>query len=388
MERGSGLKLTLLSASHGVNHLNQLLVPVLIPRITAEYGLSNFEAGVLLGCFAFSYGLMQVVSGYLSKSVKRIHLLVFGFAITSISFLILGFVDNIVVFALLLFVAGIGGSTYHPVGIPILAEIYSEKRGQALGVHQTGGALGSFVAPLAAGAMVVSLNWRLTMTVFAVPGAVLSAVLWLLLAVPEHGMEEVQSESFRRVNSFRAEMYGPALVLIAASVVYSIGFRGIDAFGNQYFVYGRHIEDFMFASFLFSTLKIAGLFSGLVCGKLSDTVGRKLVIYILVLVESISLFALTVVPLNVIIVPCILLGFASFGLLAISDAFLADITPKASMGTVFGINFSASFIVTAALSPLLGGAADLYGFSLVFAVLSIIGPLGTLILFRVNLTNR
>ena len=73
-----GMHLTLLATSHGMNHVYQLLTPIIIPKITADYGLSNFTAGALLACFLASYCLLPVLSGYLSQIFGRRILLSLG----------------------------------------------------------------------------------------------------------------------------------------------------------------------------------------------------------------------------------------------------------------------------------------------------------------------
>jgi MFS family permease len=369
-----------MSASHGMNHFYQLLIPVIIPKITAEYGLSNFIAGVLLSCFSLSYALLQTPTGYISKVIGRKKLLISGFVITSISFLAIGFVDNVVLFAALFLLAGVGGSFYHPIGMPFLAEFYKENLGQASGFHQTGGALGSFVAPLVTGAVALVFDWRLTVAVLSIPGIVLSIILWLLVAESKPPKED----SMQTKQRISLKLYGSSIIFIVAAMVSILGLRGIDSFANQYFVYGRGIANFVEAAFLFSMLKVAGLFSSPLCGRLSDRFGRRKVLFILILIQSISIYALTMVSLDILLVPCLVFGFASFGSLTITDAFLTEITPKANMETIFGLHYTVSFLTSAIIPPILGNIIDLYGFNVGIAVLSAVIPFSIPIFLQIK----
>jgi MFS family permease len=119
-------------------------------------------------------------------------------------------------------------------------------------------------------------------------------------------------------------------------------------------------------------------------GKLSDVFGRKKVLLVLIVIESISLYAITIMPVDNLIIPCITFGFASFGLLAISDAFLADIAPKEYMATIFGLQFTTSFAVGAIIGPILGITSDLYGYNLGFTIVSLIIPASIIILTQVK----
>ncbi len=94
--------------------------------------------------------------------------------------------------AVLFFVAGLGGSTYHPFGSTMLAEAYPLNRGRTLGLHQTGGAVGSFVGPIVTGFLVFGLGWRPTLILFAAPGLAIAAMLWFSIRPQPHIIEESQ----------------------------------------------------------------------------------------------------------------------------------------------------------------------------------------------------
>ena len=382
-EKGKA-QLRLLATSHGLNHVYQLLTPVIIPEITSDYALSDTTAGLLLACFAVSYALLPVLAGYLSTILGRRRILTLGFVTSSLAFAAMAVTDNIAVLALLFFMAGVGGATYHPNGVPILAEIYPTSRGRTLGLHQTGGALGSVIGPLATGALVLGFTWRPALVVLAVPGLVLAATLWFKIP-SEHTPKKTESDPVR--NSARAKVdwktYAPIAVFFAAAYLYVLGLRGTDAFAAQYFVYGRGME-FITASILFSTLKVAGLFSAPLCGWLSDRYNRKKVLAALVIVESASLYAITITPTMLLAIPCIIFGFAAFGLLGVGEALLADITPPDQLSKVFGWNFTLSFSSSIILAPALGFISDNYTFNLGFLLLSAIMPLSILLILKIK----
>jgi FSR family fosmidomycin resistance protein-like MFS transporter len=370
MQEKGKTQLRLLATSHAMNHVYQLLIPVVIPEITREYGLSDFTAGLLISCFFVSYALLPALLGYLSQAFGRRRFLAFGFATTALAFLATAFTSNIAMLALLFFIAGAGGSTYHPNGFPILAETYPTSRGQTLGLHQTGGAIGSFVGPAITGILIFSFTWKPTMMILAIPGLVLAAVLWFSIG-PERKPEQSTPQQRSKVSFAYLKNYGPAMLFIGAAFVYVLGQRGTDVFANQYFVYGRGIE-IAEASILFSTLKIAGLFSAPICGRLSDAYGRKKVLITLIIIESASLYAITELSNMLLVIPCLVFGFAAFGLLTVGEALLADITPEKQRGTIFGINLTINFSPSIFLAPALGAIAQLYGFDLGFIILSAI----------------
>jgi ACS family hexuronate transporter-like MFS transporter len=384
--KGKG-HLALLATSHGMNHVYQLLTPLVIPEMKIDYGFSYTTAGLLLSCFVLSYSLLPVVSGFLSKKFGRRNLLTLGFVVSALSFLGMGLTSNIAVLGLLLFIAGAGGSTYHPNGVPFLAETYSNNRGQTLGLHQTGGALGSVVGLSVAAFLVQSLTWKPALMLLAVPGLILAVILLFAIGAEKSSVAEGAQSQTRKIRITDLKTYGPALIYIAAAFIFVLGQRGTDLFGNVYFVNGRGI-DFAEASFFFILLKVAGLFSAPICGKLSDIYDRKNVLIALVIVESISLYAITATPVIFLAVPCLIFGFAAFGLLGVGEALLVDVTPADQRNTIFGINYTTSFTVSLVLAPTLGPLADRYGFATGFLLLSAIMPLSIFLIMKIRTQHR
>lgn len=359
--------LPLLATSHALNHAYQLLTPVLAPALIIEYG--NAFAGLFVSCFLLSYSLLPVVSGYLTQRFGR-RLLSIGFAATASCFVAIGFTNNVIILGFLFFIAGAAGSTYHPSGFPILAETYQTTRGQALGLHQTGGAIGSLLGPILTGLMLVSFSWRPTIMIMAIPGFVLSAVLWFSI---ENQPKPKDTISQRKISANMKDLKVPHIVflLIAAAFFYMIGQRGTDAFASVYFADGRGIK-LLEASLLYAALKVGGLFSSPICGRLSDTYGRKNVLIPLVIIGSVSLYAITAVPVTLIVFPCIAFSFAAFGLLTVGESLLADITPENKRAAIFGLNVTFNFSPYIFLTPILFSISGLYGFNLGFVILSLL----------------
>ncbi len=359
-------QLPLLATSHGLNHVNQLLVPVIAPELIGEFGESS--AGLFVWCFLLSYSLLPAVSGYLTQRLGRRRLLAMGFTISAACFVAISLTDNIVILALLFFVAGAAGSTYHPSGFPILAEAYSDNRGRTLGLHQAGGAIGSIIGPVLTGLMVAGFAWRSTMMLIAIPGLVLSAVLWFSIDDRSTPVDPVAKPS-SKINLKHLRVYSSVVLFLVASFFYVLGQRGTDAFANVYFTYGRGLQ-IVEASFLFSALKVAGLFSAPVCGKLSDSYGRKKILVALVVLESASLYAIAELPAAILVLPCVTFGFASFGLLTVGEALLADIAPDKQRGVIFGLSLTTNFAPYIFLPPILFAMSSVHGFSLGFIILS------------------
>lgn len=102
------------------------------------------------------------------------------------------------------------------------------------------------------------------------------------------------------------------------------------------------------------------------------------------MLNAFSLFLITVTQGVPLYLACTMSGFATFGLLATTDAYLSEITPDEFLRTMIGINLSTSFIVGAVIPPLLGTMIDTYGFTPSFTMLSITSLLSILPLTRIR----
>ena len=385
VEKRRSTYLALISASHGMNHFYQLMIPVIIPLIQVEYGLSLVSATLLISVYNLSYALLQMISSFLSKVIGRKNTIILGLIITASSFLVLSFVNNLILFTIVLFVAGIGGSVYHPNGMPLLSEFYKENRGKAAGFHQAGGSLGSILSGLVIGALVVLVDWRSAIAILTIPGFALALVLWLVLFEPKRQVTEKSTqEKTDKPRKVSLKMYAPSLIFMSATIIYTLGIRGVNSIAVIYFKDGRGVEQIQ-ASLLFSLLQVAGLFSGPLCGKLSDMIGRKKMLTILVVIESLCLYGLVAVPDIFLIIPCIIFGFSSFGLLAITDAFLADITPRDYMEMIFGLNFTLSFFTQVIIPPAYGLISEYTkSLDIGFIILSAVVLLSIPIIYKVK----
>lgn len=182
-------------------------------------------------------------------------------------------------------------------------------------------------------------------------------------------------------------LFGARAYLIVASALYSLALRGLDAFAIPLLVEVRGLS-FLDASFLFSVQKGAGIISAPICGQVSDTIGRKVIISGLTVIQIISLFAIILLPPAVLALPSIVFGFSSFGLLAVSDAFLSAIIPIRSLGKIFGLNFTVNFLLAAILPLIFGSLIDSFGYNNPFFVIGLFALTGLIPLYNIAEKNH
>ncbi len=112
---------------HAINHSFQLMIPPLLPFLALEFSLSFIEIGLLVTAFVAAYGAGQLPTGFLADRVGAKNLIIVGLTICAIGSLVALFSPNIYILLAGFAIMGIGGSTYHPSGLTMLAHAFDEK---------------------------------------------------------------------------------------------------------------------------------------------------------------------------------------------------------------------------------------------------------------------
>ena len=179
------LRLVLLvSCSHAMVHLLEQSIASVELNVSADYGFSNAESGMLSAVFRFPYGAGAILAGLLADRVGLRRILVLYLAGASITCIAIGFCPSATVIYGLLFVLGCFASIYHPAGLALLANSTTVgERSRALGVHGVFGSTGIAAAPFFAGLAlsIPSITWRSYYLLLAAISGLLAWMLWRFL---------------------------------------------------------------------------------------------------------------------------------------------------------------------------------------------------------------
>ncbi len=186
--------LWLATALHAFTHIYQVALIPLYLLIQKDFGLtSDAQATFLVTALSVAYFLPSYPMGMLADRVSRKKLLAFGLLVNALGFLGLAFATSYGVAVVCVIVAGFGGSFYHPAATALIARLFPNETGKALGKVGLGASFGFFLAPLYAGwrANITTINdWSLPFFLSGWRGAVfelgfaglVGAILFFLLA--------------------------------------------------------------------------------------------------------------------------------------------------------------------------------------------------------------
>lgn len=148
-----------------------------LTSIKEAWGLSNFQAGMIVSMFQLGYVVAVFFFSFLSDSHNPKKVFIAGALITGISSLLFAFLAKGFYSALLLrTIAGIGmGGAYVP-GMRLIAGIFpKEQRGNAIGIFVGSLVVGTGTSFLLSGILVKTLEWNMLIAINSV-GAILGAI--------------------------------------------------------------------------------------------------------------------------------------------------------------------------------------------------------------------
>ncbi|PSP74300.1 MFS transporter [Halobacteriales archaeon QS_3_64_16] len=360
----------------------RMIFPVLLPALSAEFGLTLTTAGLLVTIVWLGYAIGQVPGGVLADRHGARRLLT-----ASVAIVVLGlFAVVLAPTALLLFLStglvGVGQSLYPVARITTLSDLYPDRIGRALGLTMATGDLGQTVLPPIAGVLTVAIAWRAGVG-FLVPLFVLIAVvLWWTL--PDHTGTAGAAESLpiERLGAVVAALREPTFVLLGVILFLYIGIlQTFSAFYPTYLIEVKGLSPPV-ASTVFGLFFAAGIVAKPLAGMGYDRLGIRRSLP-LVLGGAIVGFALLPVVDRLwgLLLDTVLIS-TMLGSGAITQSYLSDAIPAEIEGTGLGAIRSIASMLGATGPVLFGAIADRGYFDEGYVLLAVLVGISTLLTLR------
>lgn len=191
------LVLILLTLIAMVQFFDRALMVVILEPLKQEFSLTDAQLGFLSGfSYAAAFALAGIPFGWMADRGNRRNLLAALLAIWSGLVALAGSASSFT--GLVLTRVGIGAADAggQPCSVSIISDLYpTQKRASAVAIFFVGVPLG-MASGFIVGAMVAGqLGWRTAFYVAAIPGALLTLLLLLLVKEPQRGASDGLSES-------------------------------------------------------------------------------------------------------------------------------------------------------------------------------------------------
>jgi len=363
--RRGRLVLGTITAAHFAHHTSNSLLNPLLPLIRDSFSLSYAQSGFAVSAYALSLGLSNGPIGLLADRIGSRTVICVGLVLTGLVSVALAQAGDYGQLLVLLLALGIISGTYHAPAAALIARSFSPRvRGAAMGFHITGGHLSFFAAPLLAAYLAtVTGTWRTSYLWFGIVPIVLGVVLWLV-AAPDRQTRAVGDlwAPFREIRTVMRTI-GP---LVSLSVAFQVGISAMFAFLALYLVDARGISPALAAT-AFGFTQLIGVVGAPTGGWLSDRLGRRTPILISLGVIGPSVYLLTLVPNELLVVPLTIFGLAFSMRSTATEVLVMDTAPAERRGAVLGAYYLAAQPIGGIATPIFGAIAGVTGIAAAFS---------------------
>jgi MFS family permease len=353
-----------ISAAHFCSHFYQFTLPLLFPRIQAEYGVGFTELGLIVTVFYACSGLAQTAAGFLVDHAGPSRVLAAGLGLLAASMALVALVPSFWLIYPAAALAGLGNSVFHPADYSIMSRRVEKSRvGRAFAVHALSGTLGYAAAPAVMVGLASLLPWRSAVLLAALGGGLVFLLVLAkqrLLAGPETAAPSAPMAG--PAPSPLAALRHPA-VLVCFSFFFLMAVPTVGLSGFVTSALGRLFETPIGTVAAALTANLVGSALGVLLGGIladrfnhHERIVAAAVFFAAAIYLVVGLLGFS--PLGL----AVLLGTAGFtsGLAAPSRDMLvrSAAASSATTGKVFGFSYSGFDLGSAAAPPLLGFLLD------------------------------
>jgi MFS transporter, FSR family, fosmidomycin resistance protein len=370
--------ISLIGVGHFFSHFYILVLPPLFPLLRSELGVSYTALGFALAVLNLVTALTQAPIGFLVDRFGARYILVAGLAIFALATGLIGIFPSYTALVLLMALAGLGNSVFHPADYSILsASVNPERMGRAFSIHTFGGYFGFAAAPVVIVFLTELFGWRAALIASGAVGLVVALVLLANRGVLDGDIEQARARPERPTRGggeLRLLLSAPILTALLFFVMLALAHGGITSFGVSALValYDMSLVD---ANVPLSAYLFASALGVLAGGIAADRTHR----HDLVVGACVVLIAFSIAPLGafspgpaMLIAAFTIAGFFSGAVAPSRDMMVRAITPKGASGKVFGF-VTTGFNIGGVITPLVFGAIlDLAQPKLVFWLVAIV----------------
>jgi MFS family permease len=204
----------LLTAAQMASFTDRYLPSLLIEPLKADFQLSDYEVGLLLGpAFALFYATVGLPIGWLADRWSRRSILCAGITIWCCMTVASSVVASFIPLLCLRLGVGLGEATMSPCAISLISDYFPRsRRPRAMGVYMTGSGLGAGTAFLFVGPLVHWLSsrqpldlghfgvippWQSAFAVIGLPGLLIAALMFTVKEPPRTEVQVLNRDSHK-----------------------------------------------------------------------------------------------------------------------------------------------------------------------------------------------
>lgn len=368
------------TAGWTLDAMDVMLYAFALGHIRQEFGLSAAQAGALASVTLLSSAFGGIGFGVLADRYGRARMLRVAILTYSLFTALTATATTVWILALWRAMVGIGLGGEWSAGSVLVAETWPARhRGKAIGIMQSGWAIGYMLAAGLAALILPLWGWRPLFVIGILPALL---AFWIRRHVPEPERWEPRGPEKGSLLSglpvlFRAPLLGRTLVATGIATFLLFAYWGLFTWVPT-FLASPEAEGGAGLGIVRSTgwiipMQLGALAGYLSFGFLADRFGRRPVFLVFVLSSAV------LVPLYggaardpvLLMILGPLIGFFGHGYFSVFGAMLAELYPTSIRGTAQGLCYNAGRAVSALAPYTIGAIADLRGLGAALAFTAI-----------------
>ncbi len=317
---------------------------VLLPLWASGFGLSHAQVGLLKACMSVGLAGLQVPAGYLAERYGERTILILGTALTGLAFLSMALANGIMGLAVLLFIAGVGASTQHPLASALVSKGFeNNRRRAALGTYNFCGDLGKVVMPAVVASVAALYGWQQGSAALGLLGLAAALVLYTTLLRMGAGNRPDADPKVRDERASPSEGWGihdrqGFLTLAAISMIDSAcRFAFLTFVPFVLIEKGAATEA---VGFSLALVFAGGAAGKLICGLVAERLGILRTVVLTELVTTVLILGVLAVPLSGVMILLPVVGVALNGTSSVLYGTVGDFVHSDRQARAFGLFYT------------------------------------------------
>ncbi len=374
--------------------MDVMLYAFALGAIQLEFGLSSAEAGALASVTLVASAFGGILFGVLADRIGRAKMLMYSILLYSTFTALTATAGSIAELVLWRGLVGIGMGGEWSAGSVLVSETWPpEHRGKAIGIMQSGWALGYILAALLAAAILPMFGWRILFMLGILPALF---IFWIRRHVPEPEIwlagrdvpnNEDNSPLRRLWQIFRPPLakktFSAAVISTCVLFAYWGLFTWMPSFLARPLEHGGAGLGIVKSSTWIIPMQIGAFLGYLSFGFFADRFGRRPVFLSFLIAAAVLVPVYGQLARHDILLLLLgpLIGFFGHGYFSVFGVMLAELFPTHVRGTAQGLTYNVGRAFSALAPFTIGALADDYGIGSALALTSAFFLLGAGLMF-------
>ncbi|MDY0375286.1 MAG: MFS transporter [Desulfobacterium sp.] len=364
---------TALTLVHFTGDFYSSFTSPLLPVYVDKLALSMTQVGLLTGMIRLLAFVVQPCVGYLADRYQTRSFILWGVFLSVVCIPFSGIAPNFYVLLAVLAAGSAGSSMFHPSVTGMLPLYAGNRKGLCMSIFNTGGTFSFAVGPVFISWYVgrfglENMPWTMVMG--------LLGIIYFLKVIPMPVSEGMQNYGF--IGSLKESLgavWKPIALIWVVMVLRAIAGQSFITFMPVHLAQTGY--DLISVGFIVSLFILAGTFSGLISGSLSDSMGFKRIFFMAHLLMTPALLLYLFAPGDFVYAGAFVGGFFALSTMPLGVLMAQNLAPK-GRSMVSSLMMGLAYGLGGLASPIVGKLADIYSIKTVLFWVAFI-PLITLI---------